>query len=457
MITQIPDTPIRYADDRLEEFSWHKYQNEVLASTADITLALAGTQSGKTAPGPYWLMQQILERGQGDYMVVAPTYPLLEANPIKVFRILFEDVLKWGNYNEAKKKFFFHPHIEKAIFPDFNPMISSRVIFGHAMRPSSLEAATIKAAWLDECGQPEFKMSSWEAIQRRFSTTGLKVLMTTTPYNWGWLKTEIVDKADGQSIHVINYHSMENPNFDQSEYDRAVNSGMAQWKIDMFYFGRFTRPAGAIYDCFSAADHTMPRREVPRKWERIMGIDFGEVNMAAIYLAAEETPSGKKTGRYWLYRTFAGRQKRSVKEYANAMLTSPDGHQEEYEADGLTAEDIQDEPRTPDAYGGSASEGNWRREFQDNGLYISRPKVKEIGVQINRVYSMINTGKLLVFDDLKSVISDLTSYSHVRGPDGEPTEKIEDKEKYHLLDALRYACSDLGDSSSEMRPIDTVF
>ena len=60
----------------LEPCKWHRGQREVLASRSPITLALAGTQSGKTALGPWWLdARDAPPRGPGDYLVAGPTYP----------------------------------------------------------------------------------------------------------------------------------------------------------------------------------------------------------------------------------------------------------------------------------------------------------------------------------------------------------------------------------------------
>ena len=46
-----------------------------------------------------------------------------------------------------------------------------RVLFGHAGDPESLESATVKAAWLDECGQAGFRLASYETILGRLPST----------------------------------------------------------------------------------------------------------------------------------------------------------------------------------------------------------------------------------------------------------------------------------------------
>ena len=315
----------------LEPCKWHRGQREALASRSPITLVLAGTQSGKTALGPWWLMREILRGGPGDYLVAGPTHPTLNLNAIPAFERLFCSTLKWGELI-GQKCFYMHDKVARDIFGKrYRPGYQTRVIFGHAMRPSSLESATIIAAWLDECGQPEFKLGSWEAIQRRFSTTGMRVLMTTTPYTWGWLKSLIYDKADGKEITAINFNSLENPAFKKEEYYRAKNSGMQAWKFEMFYHGSFMHPAGRIYDCFDRAKHTMARQRIPDHWRRAWGQDFGDVNMATIYLGAEKDDQDKETGRYFAYRTYhAG--KKLLSSHVEHMLAAPEGMERQGES-----------------------------------------------------------------------------------------------------------------------------
>ena len=66
-----------------------------------------------------------------------------------------------------------------------------RIVLRSANAEGGLESLTGKAAVLDECGQDDFTLEAWEAIQRRLSLSRGRVLGGTTPYNLGWLKTQI--------------------------------------------------------------------------------------------------------------------------------------------------------------------------------------------------------------------------------------------------------------------------
>src|SRR5471030_1926756 len=110
-------------------------------------------------------------------------------------------------------------------------------------------------------------------------------------------------------------------------------------------------------------------------------------------------------------------------------------------------------PRITRCAGGSKSEGQWRREFAAggtvNGVRLAgipihgpaKPEVQSIEVGINRVFATFALNQILVFDDLHGFLDELQSYSRELDEMGEPTEKIEAKETFHLLDAVRYVIS----------------
>ncbi len=385
-------------------YNFHEGQEQAWDSVKRFTLVLAGTQSGKTVLGPLWLHREISRRGPGDYMVITPTYPLLNLKALTEFKAHFQHRLGLGEYSSSTRVFTYHDG-------------SVRVLFGYASDPDSLEAATARAAWLDECGQKKFRLGSWEAIQRRLSIHQGRALLTTTPYDLGWLKQRLYDpwEASGRNhpdIDVIGFSSLANPAFPRVEFERAQRE-LPRWRFDLFYRGVFTRPAGLIYDCFDPKRHTCPRFVIPSGWLRFLGLDFGGQNTAGVFFA--EDP---KNGRLYAYR-----------EYGPCGGLTAAGH---------VAALLKGEPGLPVAAGGSGSEQQWRDEFAAAGLPVHEPDVGDVEVGINRVYGAIAAGRLVVFSDLARLLDELGSYSRVVDDAGDPTEAIESKSEYHLLDACRY-------------------
>ena len=134
----------------------------------------------------------------------------------------------------------------------------------------------------------------------------------------------------------------------------------------MFYNGLFTKPAGLIYDSFDEGKHVIRPFPIPLYWPRFVGLDYGGVNTAAVLIARDP-----ETQKHYLYR--------------------------EYKAGGRTAAGHakairKGEPAKLLAYGGAASEGQWRREFGAGGLVVKRPLVADVELGIDRVYGAHKRG-----------------------------------------------------------------
>lgn len=399
---------------------FHRNQWRAWDSPRRIVAVIAGTQSGKTVFGPPWFFREMQRRGPGDYLVAAPTYPLLGLKTIPEYVRYFQTITQVARYvGSPTRKLIVTPQGQQMLFgKEYND--ETAVFFGHAQDPDSLESMTAKATHADECGQKKFKLGSYEAIMRRLSINEGRLLITTTPYYLGWLKQKIHDPGlhGDPNIDLIRFRSIDNPAFPRAEWERA-RAELPQWKFDMFYRAIFTRPAGLIYDNFDEDRHTCPRFDIPPEWPRFMGQDYGGVNTAAMYIAAKPG-----TRKLYVYREYLAGG-RTAQLHVAKMLAG--------------------EPRRPRAAGGAKSEQQWRDEFKAAGLSVEEPPVSEVEVGIDRVYGCFARDELVIFDDLVGLRDELASYSRELDDLGEPTEKIEDKNSYHRLDALRYIISLLRD------------
>jgi hypothetical protein len=402
------------AADGFLDYHFHPGQRAAWDATERTVCLLGGTQSGKTETGPPWLFREIQTRGPGDYLVVTPTFPLLELKALPAFRALFGDMLRLGEYTASPvRRFRFSPDGLRRTFGHAAPADPTTVFFGHADEADSLESATAKAAWLDEAGQRRFRLASKEAVDRRLAIHRGRTLITTTPYNLGWLKKKVYDpwKAGAADVRVVQFPSVMNPAFPREEYERARRE-LPAWKFDLFYRAVFSRPAGLIYDCFDEAAHRCRPLTPPAAWPRYLGLDFGGVHTAGVFVCEE--PATKKLTAYREYRAGG----RTAREHAAALRAG--------------------EPRVSLCVGGSRSEGQWRDEFTAAGLYVMAPEISEVEVGIGRVYGAFKRGELRVSDDCPVLLEQLATYGRPVDEDGTPEEGIEGKEQYHELDALRY-------------------
>lgn len=405
---------------RFLAYNFHPGQSRAWASKKRIVAVIAGARSGKTSFGPLWLHREMRSQRPRDAIVAAPSFKLLDKAAVPETEQFFARMLRLGTLNRQPLEFRFSDEGCRRMWrcvPDRRP----RILFGHADDPDSLEAMTAGAGWLDECGQNRFKLGSWEAVQRRLSIDQGRVLLTTTPYNLGWLKQLIYDKWEEEKrnhpeIDLIRFDSTLNPAFPPDEWERARRD-LPRWKFDMFYRGIFTRPPGLIYDSFDSKDHVRPPFKIEDAWERFVGIDFGGVNTAATFFAAEQDRRGAPTGRLICYREYHP-GKKSPAEHVKAILEG--------------------EPRIPTCVGGAGSEDDWRDRFAEAGLPILKPEVRDVEVGIDAVWSCFSRGMVKVFSTLTGLLDELASYSRVLDDSGEPTEKIDAKDTYHLLDSARY-------------------
>ena len=400
----------KIVDNKVQvDFSDHPGQTKAWDSQVRFVFIIAGTQSGKTTFGPWWLLREMERGGGGDYLAVTANYDLFKLKMLPEMRKVYEQMFGW-NYGASDRVFTSTKTVSREASPTKSEM---RIILRSANAEGGLESSSGQAAWLDECGHPDFKLDAWEAVQRRLSLSEGRVLGSTTPYNMGWLKTEVYDryKAGDKDFDVIQFKSTMNPAFPREEYERMKDK-LPAWKFKMFYDGEFEKPAGLIYDCFIDALHTCPRFSIPDKWQRYLGLDFGGVNTAGVFYAAEPN-----TDRYYLYRAYKSGSKTAAEHVRDLM---------------------RDEPMIPYTVGGSPSENQWRGEFKAAGLPVRPPDIKDVEVGIDRVYEAHKKNQIIVFDDLKEYLDEKHTYARKLDAQGEPTEEIEGKASFHFMDAERY-------------------
>jgi hypothetical protein len=245
-------------------------------------------------------------------------------------------------------------------------------------------------------------------------------LFTTTLYGLGWFKTEVYDraKAGDKDYEVVQFNSLVNPAFPREEYERAERT-MPRWKFDLFYRGVYSTPAGLIYDCFNTAAYCIDPVPLGKDWPRFTGHDFGGANPAALFFAQDPA-----TGYFYAYD-----------EYLPGPGRSTAQHVDEFKR--LTAG-----TNVIKRAGGSHQEDEIRQGYSAHGWPIQEPKIKDVEAGIDRVYGLIKQGKVFIFKGLSHLVDEITTYSRKLDDKYNPTNEIEDKSSYHLLDAMRYILSD---------------
>ena len=348
------------------------------------------------------------------------SFDLFKLKMLPEMRTVFERVLGVGRWWAGDKLIELRdPETSEFRAQRTDDPMWGRIILRSAQAEGGLEAATSKAAWLDECGQNKFQLGSWEAVLRRLSLHRGRVLGTTTLYNRGWVKSEVYDKwkAGDSDFDVVQFASHVNPAFPSEEYERARRT-LPLWKLRMFYRGEFDKPAGLIYDCFDEDLHVIDPFPIPHDWPRMVGVDPVGAVTAAVLLAWDQEGQ-----RVHVYDEYYGPYGKTTAEHAAEVM-----RQVKYRPGGPVVVWI----------GGSKSENQARLDWRAAGIPLQEPPISDVESGIDRVYGLFKGHHHVVHRNCKHLIDELGSYSRVLDDNDEPTDKIQDKSDFHCLDALRY-------------------
>src|SRR3972149_3415104 len=160
----------------------HYGQKLVLESDVFCTAAIAGTGGGKTVGGMVWLLLQMVRNPGQMWLVAEPTQDMVErilwtSSP---GRLSLVDLL--GRFDPAQ------------VFLRSKGVLHHRlgtVFFGSAERPEAFQGVHVAGIWLDEGGL--MRREVFLVGLQRVGFLGGKLLITTTPYNMGWLKSAVYD------------------------------------------------------------------------------------------------------------------------------------------------------------------------------------------------------------------------------------------------------------------------
>jgi hypothetical protein len=393
----------------------------------------AGSQGGKTSWGPHWLKREIDNRKGGDFLAVTASYDLFRLKMLPAMLAVFEQIYGIGRYWVGDKLIeILDPTTGEFWAKRSSDAMWGRVILRSADALGGLESSTARAAWLDECGQDKFTLSAYKAIRRRLAIERGKMLLTTTLYNLGWLTNNILDPilrsgetrvtnigdsevdytvSDKMDSAAIQFDSIINPRFPHDEFEEQRKL-LSQDEFEMFFRGRKSGRKFLIYNSFDYAKHTCDRFDIPDEWPRYVGIDFGGTHMAVIFFA--EKPD---TRQLYAYREYFSGDKNIFSHVSD--ITSGERHIER-------------------AVGGAQSEAQWRTEFGAHGMYVEEPPIKDVDLGIQRVYSQFKQDNVIIFNDLSEFLDEIGRYRRKRDSSGQVLDDIENKETFHILDAVRY-------------------
>jgi hypothetical protein len=447
--------PEHVVDPNGQPSPFHPGQHEAWKSERRVTAMLAGTQGGKTGFGPWWLVREIERNGSGDYLAITATYDLFKLRMLPALLLVFDEILGIGKLWSGDRVIeIADPSTGMFQAHRSTDDMWARIILRSADASGGLEAATARAAWLDEAGQDRFQIDSWNAIKRRLAIHRGNVLITTTLYNLGWIKQQIHDtardggvvsvqefdsgaemetvvrEADGwDDIKLVQFDSIVNPYYPMKEFEDA-RAKMPPDEFEMFWRGRVTTLRTLIYDCFDVNKHKVESFPIPQAWPRWTGTDPVGERIATVWVALDPDRLQLHVYREY-YEPFGITTQGHVKNILNLSRREP----------------------IVESVGGSPSERQPRLDWWQAGLHLEPPPFGDVWVGIGRVYQLVKGNQLYVHDCCQNLLSEIGSYQRMKDSSGDLTDKIKDKSKYHLLDALRYVVAHLTEPKEETQVV----
>ncbi len=377
-------------------FKPFKKQSEALFFDTQFGAIIAGVQSGKTLTGCYWSGLRIKEFPKGYGAIIAPTYKILQQSTLPKFFQTFPILRKY--YKEQKGE----------IVLPWGGVVYTR----SADAPLGLEGMTLNWWWLDEGGMTS--ILTWIVLRSRVSMTRGRGLITTTPYNLGWLYTDFYipwrDKKD-KNLSVFSWKSIENPYFSKDFYD-AEKMRLRPEEFSRRYEGEFRKMMGLVYDI--PDEQVIPFKDIKKKAEaRIIGVDWGWENPAAIvvlylydkcWYVVEEWKSVHRTTAEIIQVI-----NNKISEH-HATLVYPD-------------------PAEPDRI----------EECRRANIPVMEAN-KDIKGGVSCLQQLIREKRFFVFNNCAETLLEISMYHYPELPEDENLKKdIPFKFNDHLMDAMRYA------------------
>ena len=385
-------------------------QGRLLSNFKDTVLAaVAGTGAGKTILGYWWLHSRMEAYPGHTWGVAEPTYNMLDKiilNSSDPGRPSLEAYLRIAGHEPRWID-------KKSLILGTN---WGQLYLGSADNPDSMQGAAVKGYWLDEGGQ--MKVLAFDTARQRCSMMQGQVLITTTPYRPGWLKSEVVDRAGTNGIAVERWRSIDRPGFPIESYE-AERQRLPTWRFSLMYDARYEQPAGLIYSIFNESVCLIDRFPIPKSWLIYSGHDFGAANPAALFYA--EDPA---TGNFYVFNEYLPGAGRSANEHVQEFKRITEGY------------------NVIKRVGGSHQEEEIRQLYTVHGWVINEPKLNKVEAQIDKVVGLHKLNKIFVFRDMRNYLDEKRSFSRQLDEMSVPTEKIEDEARFHLMAAERYILSD---------------
>uniref|UniRef100_A0A6H1ZTG7 Putative terminase n=2 Tax=viral metagenome TaxID=1070528 RepID=A0A6H1ZTG7_9ZZZZ len=356
---------------------------------------VAGVQSGKSYVGAYWSGKKITEFPKGTGIIIAPTYNVLRQATLKKFFDVFSEL-----------RICYKEHKGEIHLPT-----GGIIYVRSADKPLGIEGITANWIWIDEGGMTS--VLTWTVCRSRVSMTGGQILITTTPYNMGWLYKDFYlpykEKQD-KDLSFYSWSSVESPYFSKEFYE-AERKRLRPEEFNRRYEGQFNKMTGLVYDLPDELQVVL--LDVNIKTEaRIIGVDWGFRNPAAIivcYLRDNE----------WYIVDEWKVAERTTAEIIQVLKNKLSEHH---------AIAVYPDPAEPDRI----------EECRRAGIPVMETN-KDIKGGISYIQQLIREKRFKVCNNCQETLNEISMYHYAEPQEDKPEKDEPLKFNDHIADSFRYA------------------
>ena len=375
-----------------QKIKLHYYQTLAYKSNKRFILIVAGTGGGKTWFTAPWLAREVSKYPTDNFLLVSPTYKMLNRVLVPKIRELWKGSKLEGEYKEARGV--------------YELPTGGKIFCGSADRPETLEGVHVRAVVMDEPSL--MKRFTWIVVQARVGQKLGRVLLTGTPTRGrNWLYHEFYKpwKEGEPEFDVIQFKSLDNPYYPKEEFERA-NRTLDRRTFAIRYLGLFEKMEGLVYIDFNDSNiiDYMPSNVVETRY----GLDWGFNNPAVVDVFQKD-----KDG-IWYHVDEWIKSKQVIKEQIKAVQDFEIKYGRGY---------LYCDPSEP-AYIQTFVNAGLLAVAADNSV---RPGIQE-------VQTLTKLNQLLVHRRCKDTIEEYESYVY---PENEKDVPVKDYD--HSMDATRYA------------------
>lgn len=264
---------------------------------------------------------------------------------------------------------------------------------------------------LDEvASMRNFNLNWQEVIRPTLTDRKGHAMFISTPKGFNHFYELFNKEAEDKDYKSFHFTSYDNQHIPKEEIDKAKEE-LTEDRFAQEYLADFRKTEGLVYKEFSRNFHLYDVLPEITVIDRLIGIDFGYKNPAAIVLVLKDSH-----GNYWVegewYKT----------EQLNDQIVET--------AQSFKSNKAYPDPEAPEKIAELRKGGI-------NCMEVTKGK-DSIKHGIDKVRELFKQGRLKINRQCANVIWELETYTYPEKRPDNPSPEIPIKENDHLLDALRY-------------------